>query len=383
MPSPNNSHVAPLASAHYAALADFSPDWIVTPGDTISDVLDERGWSQADLASRTGFTSKHIFKLLRGDAPITQDTAAKLEKVLGSTARFWISLDTQYRQQQASQDELAALAGHADWLKELPLKDMIQFGWVAKSSNPAQQVKECLKYFAVSSVAAWREVYATPTAAYRAPASLSRNGPAVTAWLRQGERVAEGLHSVDFDRAKFQAALNAARALTKVKSPNNFLPQLTSLCAEAGVAVVLAPTPKGCPISGATKWLSANRALIMLSLRGKTDDKLWFTFFHEAGHLLKHGKSLTFLDVLGADGLHPKEEIEADVFARDFLIPQGDWNQFTSQGRFSETRIRAFAHEVGIAPGIVVGRLQYEKRIAFTHLNALKVSYKWAPNADA
>ena len=361
----------------YAALADFAPDWVVTPGDTIADLLEERGWTQADLANRTGFTKKHIFQLLRGEAPITQETAAKLEKVLGSTARFWIGLDTQYRQQLASRIELDALAKHKSWLKELPLKDMLRFGWLPKAASDAQQVRECLRYFAVSTVDAWREVYAKPVAAYRAPATLTKDGPAVAAWLRQGERVAEGLRCADFDRATFQAALQSARALTRVHAPAEFLPRLAELCARAGVAVVVAPAPKGCTVSGATKWLSTNRALIMLSVRGKSDDKLWFTFFHEAAHLLKHGKSLTFLDILGEDGLQPKEEEEADAFARDFLIPSGEWHQFVEAGRFSAARVRAFANETGIAAGIVVGRLQFEKRIPYSQLNALKVAYTW------
>lgn len=363
--------------ARYAGLAEFAPGWIATPGGTIAELLEERGWTQADLANRTGFTKKHIFQLLRGEAPITQETAAKLEKVLGSTARFWISLDAQYRQQLAGRAELEALAKHKGWLKELPLKDMLRFGWVPEAATDALQVRECLKYFAVSTVDAWREVYAKPAAAYRAPAKLRKDGPAVAAWLRQGERVSENLRCADYDRAAFQSALESARALTRVRSPGEFLPQLVALCAGAGVAVVIAPAPKGCSVSGATKWLSPNRALIMLSVRGKSDDKLWFTFFHEAAHLLKHGKSLTFLDVLGENGLHPKEEEEADSFSRDFLIPPTEWHRLTAQERFSEAKVRAFANEIGIAPGIVVGRLQFEKRIPYTHLNGLKVTYAW------
>jgi len=368
--------ISPLPT-RYAALAEFAPDWVVTPGETIADLLDERGWTQADLANRTGFTKKHIFQLLRGEAPITQETAAKLEKVLGSTARFWISLDTQYRQQLAGRAELDALARHKNWLKELPLKDMLRFGWLPKAASDALQVRECLRYFAVSTVDAWREVYAKPAVAYRAPAKLTKDGPAVAAWLRQGEREAEGLRCADFDRAAFQSALQSARAFTRVSAPAEFLPQLAALCAGAGVAVVVAPAPKGCSVSGATKWLSPNRALIMLSLRGKSDDKLWFTFFHEAAHLLKHGKSLTFLDILGENGLHPKEEEEADAFARDFLIPPVKWHRFVETGRFSAAHVRAFANKAGIAAGIVVGRLQFEKRISYTQLNALKVAYTW------
>ena len=89
------------ATRTFASLAEFAPDWIATPGDTIADVLEERGWTQVELAKRIDFTAKHINKLLNGDAPITQDTAAKLAKVLGSTVRFWVGLDTQYREQLA------------------------------------------------------------------------------------------------------------------------------------------------------------------------------------------------------------------------------------------------------------------------------------------
>ncbi|WP_394755421.1 HigA family addiction module antitoxin [Rhodoferax sp.] len=375
-------HTHASGRPHVASLAEFSPGWIVTPGETIADLLEERGWTQADLANRTGFTKKHINQLLHAHAPITQETAAKLEKVLGSTARFWIGLDTQYRQQLASRAELDLLAKRKDWLKELPLKDMIRFGWIRKADSVALQVKECLKYFAVSSVEAWREVYAKPVVAYRAPRQLARNGPAVSAWLRQGERMAEELRCEDFNAAAFQSALQTIRGLTRIQDPHEFVPKLAELCAKAGVAVVVAPAPKGCPVSGATKWLSPNRALILLSVRGKSDDKLWFTFFHEAGHLLKHGKSLTFLDILGEEGLQPKEEAEADAFARDYLIPAAQWHSFVEVGRFSHAAVRAFAEKVGIAEGIGVGRLQHEKHIPYTYLNALKVSYTWN-HADA
>lgn len=361
----------------YASLAEFAPDWVTTPGDTIADVLEERGWTQVELAKRTGFTAKHINQLLKGDAPITQETAGKLEKVLGSTVRFWVGLDVQYREQLAKREELKALAKESHWLKELPLSDMVRFGWVTKLSDKAQQVRECLKFFAVSSVAAWRETYAKPVAAYRASAKLKKVGPSVAAWLRQGERGAAALRCDDFDHAKFETTLIEIRALTRIASPTEFLPKLTDLCAKVGVVVVLAPAPKGCPVNGATKWLAPNKALIMLSVRGKTDDKLWFTFFHEAGHLVKHGKSLTFLDILGDTELGAREEREANDFARDSLVPRGKYTEFLSGGTISARRVTAFAEDEGISPGIVVGRLQFDQKIPFTHLNKLKVTYAW------
>lgn len=361
----------------YETLADFAPDWVAVPGESIADLMEERGWTQTDLATRTGFTPKHVNLLLKGKAPISEDTALRLERVLGSTARFWLNLEAQYREHLARQQAIAALALHADWLKELPLVDMVKFGWVRKARDKAQQVFECLRYFGVADVAAWREQYERPVAAYRASAKLTRAPAAVSAWLRQGERTAEDMRLGDFTRDTFEAALAQIRALTAENDPKLFVPRLTALCASAGVAVVLAPAPKGCPVSGATKWLGTSKALVMLSLRGKTDDKLWFSFFHEAGHLLRHGKRMTFLDILGEDGLNPQEEQEADAFARDTLIPPQEYRALSARPTLDERAIRDFAQRLGIAPGIVVGRLQYDQRIGWQQLNGLKTSYRW------
>ena len=363
-------------SRSYESLVDFAPDWVAIPGETIVDLLEERGWSQADLAARTGFTTKHVNLLLKGMAPINEGTALRLERVLGSTARFWLNLEAQYREHLARQEAVGNLAHDVSWLKELPLADMIRFGWVRKADDKPQQVFECLRYFGVASVKAWREQYERPVAAYRAAPRLIRVPAAVSAWLRSGERKAEDMRCGDYAKSAFEHALSAARALTAERDPSVFLSRLTEICAGAGVAVVVEPAPKGCPVSGATKWLSPGRALIMLSLRGKTDDKLWFSFFHEAGHLLKHAKRMTFLDILGEDGLDAEEERQADTFARDFLVPMSAYRRFVEMANFTEQAIMTFAREIGVSPGVVVGRLQYERLLAWSRFNGMKVRYR-------
>lgn len=369
--------MAEIALRTYETLADFAPDWVAVPGESISDLLEERGWTQADLATRTGFTRKHINLLLNGKAPITEETALRLERVLGSTARFWLNLEAQYREHLARQEAVKSLAAHTDWLKELPLADMVKFGWVRKVKDKPRQVFECLRYFGVANVAAWRAQYERPVAAYRASEKLIRTPAAVSSWLRRGERAAEDMRLGDFDREAFESALQSIRALTAESDPKVFIPKLTDLCARVGVAVVIAPAPKGCPVSGATKWLTSDKALIMLSLRGKTDDKLWFSFFHEAGHLLKHGKRMTFLDILGEDGLNPQEEREADAFARDMLIPPANYAELLAQHMLNDRAIRNFAKQINVAPGIVLGRLQYDGHIGWQQFNYLKISYRW------
>lgn len=145
------------------AATAFQPDWVSPPGDTISDLLEERGWTQAELANRTGFTTKHINLLITGKAAITEETALKLERVLGSTAQFWLRREAQYREALARNEENEEFREEASWLKELPLTDMIRFRWVQKKDDKAEQVRECLSFFGLASVSRWNQsTYANP-----------------------------------------------------------------------------------------------------------------------------------------------------------------------------------------------------------------------------
>ncbi len=353
----------------------FAPDWLSPPGDTIADVLEERGWSQAEFAQRIDYTPKHVNQLLRGKAPIREETALRLERVLGSTARFWLQREAEYREALARRAEQAAMVRESTWLAELPLKEMVRFGWVQDCrDNAAAQVAECLRFFGVATVSAWSEQYIAPLAAFRASPSDVMQPGAVAAWLRQGERRAAAIECAPFERRAFRQALQQLRTLTNEPEPDIFVPRMMALCAAAGVAVVLEPAPSGCPASGAVRWLTANCALLMLSLRYKSNDQLWFSFFHEAGHLLLHGKRLLFLEV--EEHLDGQEEAEANAFARDFLIPPAAATQLA--GMRSEAAIRQAAAQIGIAPGIVVGRMQKEGWLPRTHLNGLKTRYTWA-----
>jgi len=351
----------------------FQPDWVSPPGDTVADLLEEKGWSQAEFAQRCGYTTKHASLLINGKASITEDAALKLERVLGGSARFWLVREAQYRETIARQNEFEALAEQVDWLKQIPLADMIKFGWVKKYAHKGQQVAECLQYFGVSSVDVWQRQYTEPLAAFKASEKFAKDGAAVSAWLRYGERCASEMACNVFDKAQFKEALIELRALTLESDPDVFIPRLVEVCAGAGVAVVFAPTPKGCPVSGATRWLSPDRALLMLSLRHKTNDHLWFAFFHEAGHLLLHGKRIVFLETNGLDGEH---EREADQFASNLLIPPNYAKQLAYIDR-TYASVKRFANEVGVAPAIVVGRLQKEGYLSWNMLNKCKVHYQW------
>jgi len=353
----------------------FKPNWVSPPGETIDELLEERGWAQADLAERLGMSPKHVSLLVHGKASITADTAVALASVLGSTAEFWLRREANYRAGLAKMDERARLAADVGWLAELPLAHMVKHRWVAKTADKVDQVIACLRFFGVASVDAWRTTFQQPLAAFRASTKLNKQPGAVAAWLRQAEIQAGAQTCAPFDLAGFRSELHALRVLTAEPNPQVFLPQLVERCARRGVAVVFVPAPTGCPVSGATKWLTSDKALLVLSLRHKTDDHLWFSFFHEGAHLVQHGKKLTFIE--GLDGLDDALEQEANRYAANLLIPPADASRLVGAPGRADVVLH-LARQWGIAPGIVVGRMQYEKILPPSHLNDLKVRYTWA-----
>ncbi len=158
---------------------------------------------------------------------------------------------------------------------------------------------------------------------------------------------------------------------------------MKELCSDAGVAIVFIPELPRTRTYGATRWLSPGKALIQLSLRGKTDDLLWFNFFHEAGHILLHGKRDVFIEAEAGNRPEVRKsdkELEADHFAQDFLIPSVEYHSFIQAQDFTLANIRRFANRLGIAPGIVVGRLQHDGKIPFSKGNVLKKRFKFSEN---
>ncbi|MCY3826551.1 MAG: helix-turn-helix domain-containing protein [Candidatus Dadabacteria bacterium] len=353
----------------------FEPKWMSPPGDTILDALAEKNWTQSEFARRAGYTAKHVSQLIKGKAAITEDTALRLERILGGSARFWLALDARHREEVARAEEIKRLESQVEWLKELPLTQMVKFGWIEKCAKKTDQVSECLKYFGVASVSVWRKEYPAPQelAAFKSSEKFEKKNGAVAAWLRRGEQIAEQRSFGKYDRKGFIKKLLGIRKLTNETDPDIFVPELINECAEVGVAVVFELAPVGCPATGATRWLAPDKALIMLSLRHKTNDHLWFAFFHEAAHILLHGKKMLFLEIEG-DG--NSREREADEFASNFLIPRqkADALRFLAH---TKTAVRRFAEEIGVAPGIVVGRMQYEGYLPMSYLNGLKVRYEW------
>jgi addiction module HigA family antidote len=357
----------------------YAPDNVSAPGETLEEVLESRGMSQAELADRTGRPKKTINEIIKGKAAITPETAIQLERVFGITASFWITREQNYREALAREKEGDALEGQSDWLNNIPYRAMAKLGWVAERKEKAAQMEEVLRFFGVASPASWEGIWSGSVPVFRQSPSFQSKPGAVAAWLRKGEIEASQWECEAFDEQAFRLALGRVRSLTR-EMPEDFATTVQNICSASGVLVAFVPELPGTSLWGATRWLSPTRALMQLSLRYKTDDHLWFTFFHEAGHILLHGKREVFLEDDGDD--RSNKEAEADAFARDWLIPMSQYRVFCRKGSFSCASASRFAHEAGIAPGIVVGRLQHDGYLDRAHCNNLKKKVDWLPESN-
>jgi plasmid maintenance system antidote protein VapI len=353
----------------------FRPDWVSAPGQTIADLLEERHLSANDLATTIGLSRGDTTALIEGRLLLTDAIASRLEAAFGVPTRFWIARESTFRSELTRLQKKVSPATPSEWIRELPVRDMIKFGWL-RQENREDLVSSCLQFFGTPDLDQWRVAYqdVLKGAAFRESPSYRSNPAAVAAWIRQGERVASSIECAPWDGSRFEAILPELRSLTRKKQPRLFMTQLVRRCADCGVAVAVVPAPTGCRVSGATRFVTRHRALLLLSFRYRTDDQFWFTFFHEAAHLVLHGERSSFLE--GPVSQSTKEEAEANQYAANVLVPTEALGSLRTPGTSHEEVLR-FARWLGVSPGIVVGQLQHLGMLPVHHLNRLKRRYAW------
>ena len=358
----------------------YQPDYAVPPGWVLEERLAAQGMSHAEFARRCGRSPKLISEVIAGKAPVEPTTALQFEKVLGVDAGIWLGIDSDYRLHQAREAEARAAAESATWAESFPIRELTKRGVMDRPASGAGAVSSLLSFFGVASVEAWRQKYHATSVAFRHSPSFKSDEFALATWRRLAETQAEGQPCGDYSEPAFRGSLKQVRTLT-CSPVDEALEGARRLLNEAGVVLALVrPLPK-VRVSGAAWWLAPHRPLIALSARHLTDDHLWFSFFHEAAHILLHSKRTVFID--GIDGTADDIDAEANAWAAGFLVPHHTWRRFVEVGSFDPVSIRKLAEEQGIPPGIVVGRLQHDHLVPWrSALNSLKVKLEWVDEAD-
>jgi len=142
--------------------------------------------------------------------------------------------------------------------------------------------------------------------------------------------------------------------------PNDFFSQIQDLCKYAGIKVVHTPCLPKAPIHGSTRWFG-DVPLIQLSGRYKRNDIFWFTFFHEIGHILLHGKKYISIENIECHGENEIFEIEANDFSANLLLNKDQELEILSNRVLKEDDVVKYAEKFKTHPAIIIGRLQHLK----------------------
>lgn len=332
---------------------EFTPDYAVVPGESLREEIEYLGMSQVEFAQRLDITVQSLNRILKGEQPITYDTARKLELVTGISCEYWNNLEARYQEQL----QLIALKKQRQdfelFNKKFPVKELAEQGFIQSDPDPLQQSMQILRFFRVSSIDAYNNLEKRTMAAARSSQAFHTSPSHILTYIYMGLYTAKSLSLNDYDDVLFRQTLEDVRLITK-KPPANFGEILQQSFAKSGVALVFVKPFKGLHISAVCKWISSNNAMIIMNIRGKAEDRFWFSLFHEAMHILHHRKKELYITDKFCSA--PCEE-EADKKAAEMLIPS-KYNKKIILATTSGDIIK-IADMLDISPGIVAGRYQH------------------------
>lgn len=343
-------------------------EYVIVPGDTILELLELNSMTQLDLSDKTGINKKTINEIIKGKAPITTTTALKLEYVFNIPASFWNNLESNYREVLERQKDFDSIIEDERYLKNIPYNEMSKRNWdyIEITRSPFERVVNLRKFFSVASLGFNTEL--KRKLAFRKQDNDSFSYESLYCWLRYGEIQSNKIEYPKFDIIKLKEGVEKIRGLTSYLFLDK-IDEIKELLKECGVSLIFEPHLPNTYVNGVSYKITKDKAIIMISDRGKKDDILWFTLFHEIAHLIMHSKKEVFID--GDNELKSSIEKEADDFAKNILISKNAYDDFIENNIINEKTIRKFSKDNNIIPGILVGRMQKEGIIGYNEFNNL------------
>jgi len=336
----------------------YTPETVTHPGMDLAEKLEELGMGPKELGIRMDKAEKEVIAMLKGERAITPESALRLEQVLRIPAHYWLKRQQTFDEAEARIARQELLAQAVVWMRKFPMASMVKLGWIPSESHGTEKALRLLEFFQLSSPNAWKQTYCDQQMklAFRISLANTKEPFAISAWLRQGELLAQQTVVPQYDSTELKAALPKLKAIMAAH-PVDFMTQLQDTCAKAGVIVVYTPTLPKAPIGGCARWIKDN-PLIQLSDRQKRNDVFWFNVFHELGHVLEHGKKDIFLENIEYSEADAKKESEANAFAVKWTLTEPEEHEVSRDKPLSKTKVREYAERFGTHPGVIVGRLQ-------------------------
>lgn len=336
--------------------AEFAPNWTVHPGVLLRQVLQEQEIRQSELAERTGLSAKHLNQIVNESIGITGDVAVLLERALGVPALFWTRAEADYQAFESNRKARANLGQYVAWANRFDVSTLRRHGVVSQSDDPITKVDKVLRLFRVTTPDAFEKTWMRPRVSFRRSQAFTVAEPNTALWLRLVERSAEDVKVGPLNMRVLRKVARTLPAMTNLSVPDGFVAARAAL-AEAGVVLTFVSEVPGTRVCAATWWLDAERPVIGLTERNRKPDIFWFNLAHEIGHLIRHARRITFLDIESEKKTDDPAEREADKFAIETLFP-GDARDRIAHASSREDLV-LLAARLGIGVAVVAG--QYAK----------------------
>ncbi len=346
------------------------------PGYYIADIIEDMEISQVEFATRMGTTAKTLSQLINGQANISNDLAKKLSVMLGTSVEVWQNLQNTYDQKLIEIRKAKDFDEQAELAKEIDYKYFIEVVGLPIARSINDKVVNLCEFFKVADLRIMLQPDFLVNFRSSSSCNSKKNIINSRAWIQTAMNISRSIETKPYNANILKSYLPELRSMT-VKKPEEFLPRMREIFAECGVAFVLLPHLKNSGVNGAVKWVTEDRVILAMNNRGLDADKFWFSLFHEIKHVLQQKIKTVFISssIEEMMDINNKLEIEADVFASNYLIPSADYRRLAPSKYISDEDIVEFAKTIGIHPGIVAGRLQHEGVIAKNRCSKLKEKY--------
>jgi HTH-type transcriptional regulator/antitoxin HigA len=346
------------------------------PGEFIKDELEARDWTQDVLAEITGIPAPVISNLIKGKRAISTDIAVGLAAAFGTTAQFWMNLETSYQLWTDARED-KKITRKARLYELAPINELFKRGWIEKTNDIDLLEERVLKFLD-------RRTLDEPSKlSYAAKRSTVKANPAQIAWVHRAKQLAEAMPAARFSSETFSEML---KKLKELRENAEDVREVAKVLADGGVRLILIEgLPKG-RIDGATFWLNEFSPVIVMSMRYDRLDHFWFVLMHELGHVANRdalgGLPILDVDLVGENPIpfDEKSDIEkrADLFAEGALVETREMDRFIGRYRplYSKQKIKNFAARIHVHPAIVLGQLQHRKEVDWSHSREMLVKVR-------
>lgn len=345
---------------------EYRPESVTHPGLTLTEKLNELDMGNKEFSVRVGKPEKTITAVTKCTSSITPEMAVKFEDVLDIPASFWLSRQRRYDEYKARLKRNEEIKNAIEWSKGFPYSAMAKFGWVPVTRKNEEKVEALFDFFGVSDHNAWEAYYYKQElkVSFRISLAHTNESKAVSAWLRAGQSAAQTISAPQYNSSLLKESIKEIKDLM-AKHPDDFFKTLVQICLKSGVKVVYTPCLPKAPIHGSTRWLGDN-PLIQLSARYKTNDRFWFTFFHELGHILLHGKKYISIENIDYIDQDVDKEKEADDFAIKHTFSKEQEKEVIEAAPLSSDDIIKFARRFNTHPALIIGRFHNKKLVHYS-----------------